>query len=188
MLNLYNEPRVLLIGGAKRNVGKTALTCRLIEKFSVEYEIVGLKIKTIYNNDLKDHGKSSRKEFNEYLIDEEVDINSTEDTGKMLRNGAHRAFIIRSKIEFLNKAVTDFLSKLSLNNFIICESNSLRKVLVPGLYLFIKDHHDDDMKKSARELEPLSDRIVLTNGINHNLNLSEIQIMNNCWVLSDNSL
>ena len=49
-------PQMLLIGGATRNVGKTSLSARIINKFAHE-QVVAIKIKTIYPNDSFFHGK-----------------------------------------------------------------------------------------------------------------------------------
>jgi len=37
-------PNILLVSGNGRNSGKTTLACKIIERFSKDHEITGLKI------------------------------------------------------------------------------------------------------------------------------------------------
>ena len=43
----FENKHLLIVGGAKRDVGKTTLIEKIIMKYSSEYDIVFLKIKTI---------------------------------------------------------------------------------------------------------------------------------------------
>ncbi len=177
------ENNLLLIGGASRNVGKTTFVVKLIEKFAKEYPIVGLKIKTIYEGDDFFHGKDTKPLKSEYRLVEEFDIDSEEDTSKMLRAGARRAFKLKVKSEAILQAFATFKDLLTEPCLIVCESNSLRKVVKPAVYLLIKYKDDTNMKPSAKELEKHADKIVYTDGEKHNFGLKKVKIKKNTWCL-----
>jgi len=178
---LKRQKGLILVGGAKRNVGKTTMVCKIIEHFTKTESIVGLKFKTIYEGDSYFHGKESNQLFSRYLLTEEFDFDSVEDTGKMLSAGAQRAFLLRSKSEYLSEAFSFFLSKLQNTDLIVCESNSLRKIVEPDIYLFIKDKANQNMKPSAVELEKFASKVVYTNGIEHDFEVQQLQIINKEW-------
>ncbi len=178
---MKRETGLLLVGGAKRNVGKTTLVCKIINQFSKDENIIGLKLKTISEGDNYFHGKDSNSVFSKYQLSEEQELDSFEDTGKMLRAGAKRAFLLRSKSEYLFEAFNFFISKLNETDLIICESNSLRKFIEPDLYLFIKNKDNQEMKPSATELEKLANLIIYTDGLKHNFDLNQLKIENHEW-------
>jgi len=181
---LKRQKGLLLIGGAKRNVGKTTFVCKIIKHFSKSNSIVGLKLKTVIEGDNYFHGKSNNSVFADYLLVEELDGNSSEDTGKMLKAGAKRAFLLRARSEFLTVAFSAFLSEIQEDNLIVCESNSLRNSFQPDLYLFIKDKYSSEMKPSAVQLEEIADKLIFTNGKEHDFDIQQLQIENSVWKLS----
>ena len=48
---LIDLPNMLLVGAAGRNAGKTEFTCRLIEIFRQEHEIIAAKITAVDRTD-----------------------------------------------------------------------------------------------------------------------------------------
>ena len=172
---------ILLIGGATRNVGKTAFTCSVIENLSKKHELIALKIKTIYKGDNFFHGKDRNPLNGNYRIIEEKNTSGNEDTERMLKSGAKRVFRIKSKSEFLHEAIQDFFTRISDKNLVICESNSLRTVLKPSVFLLIKLKNSDKIKPSAEKLAPLADKIIYSDGTKHNFDPKNIFIENNEW-------
>ncbi len=172
---------LLLVGGASRNVGKTTLITKIIENFSQNKSIIGLKIKTISDSDNYFHGKDSSKYFEKYLLEEGNHADLNEDAGKMIQAGAKRTFLLRTKSEFLSEAIQFFLSNICESDLIVCESNSLRKYFEPDLYLLIKNENETNMKPSALELENYADKIIITNGTEHDFDINKMQIENNIW-------
>lgn len=169
--------KLLIIGGASRNVGKTALASRIINKFSNEVSIIALKIKTIRKGDNFFHGKDINplKENEPYRITEET-YTGNEDTQRMLTAGANRIFKIKVRQEYLSESFNYFKTKLNSDDFIICESNSLRYVVKPALFLFIKPSYFDEMKPSAIDLVKFADVIIPTDGKKHNFTVSRLKI------------
>jgi hypothetical protein len=176
---------LLMIGGASRNVGKTTLVSNLISHFSKTHKIVGLKIKTISDNDQFFHGSNSQLPFENFSLIEEFELENEKDSSLMLKNGAKRAFRLKVHHTKLLEAFKFFMSQLNDETLIICESNSLRKVIIPDLYFIIKFQNQDNMKTSAIELEKYADKIILTDGFKHNFNPNDIKIEGNKWVLKN---
>lgn len=184
MEDVEKYSNILLIGGATRNVGKTTFTCSVIEKNSAKYTIIALKIKTIYEGDDFFHGKNRNPLIGNYRIIEEKNAGEQEDTERMLKAGANRVFRIKTKSNFLKEAFEDFYAQLAENSFIVCESNSLRNVLKPSIFILIKHKNSEEIKPSAKKLAPLADKIIYTDGIEHDFNAKKIIISNNKWIIS----
>ena len=178
-------PEMLLIGGATRNVGKTSLTVKVIKAFAHE-TVVALKIKTIYPNDTFFHGQKDKVVLEtDYRIIEEINANGTDDTNLMLNAGATRVFRISCKVHAIGEAFDSLIDNyLGTKPYcFICESNSLRKVLTPGVYIMIKHANNSDMKPSATEMEKHADVIIYTDGNSHNFNVDHLSFKNNTWRL-----
>lgn len=180
---LINQNKILLIGGATRNVGKTTFTCSVIKNISKKHEIIGLKIKTIYEGDVFFHGKDRNPLKGNYRIIEETDKTGNEDSMKMLKAGAKKVFRIKAKSEYLKDAFTEFLKQIPKNSFIICESNSLRNIIKPDLFLMIKHKNKNNIKPSAKKLEHLTDKIIYSDGAKYNYDYKAVDIKKNKWTL-----
>lgn len=178
---MIKQAKILLIGGATRNVGKTNFSCSVIEKFSKVHSIIGLKIKTLYDGDNFFHGKDHNPLTGNYRIIEEFDNRGDEDTMRMLKAGAERVFRMKVKSEFISEAFDDFLQQIPEGSFILCESNSLRKVIKPDVFLLIKHKNSNEIKQSAKELEPLANKIIFSDGEKHDFDINKIMIENEQW-------
>jgi hypothetical protein len=55
----------------------------------------------------------------------------------MLRAGATHVYFIRVSDIFVEQALLHFLSKYINNQVIVCESRSLRKLIIPGIFLMM---------------------------------------------------
>ncbi|RMC98886.1 hypothetical protein D9O40_12430, partial [Clostridium autoethanogenum] len=60
-----------------------------------------------------------------------------------------------------------FISQIPENALIVCESNSLRKVVKPGVFVMMKNTKDSQMRKSASEVINQAD-IIIENNFNDN--------------------
>ena len=177
-------PNLLLIGGASRNVGKTTFSCNLIRHFSEkQLNIIALKIKTVYKNDSFFHGKDNFPDGSDYNIIEETDKNSSEDSSKMLKNGARQVFRIRTKNDFIEAAFLELLKKIGSNSIIVSESNSLRQYFKPGIFLMIKHLHSSEIKPSAKRLEKHADRIIFSDGKNFDFAPENLEFIGGEWKL-----
>jgi len=184
---MIKQKKIILIGGATRNVGKTTFSCAVINNLSKKHHLIGLKIKTLYRGDDFFHGKDHNPLSGNYRIIEEFEQNGKEDTMLMLKAGAKQVFRIKAKSEYLNDAFDEFLKQIPKNSFILCESNSLRKIAEPAVFLMIKHKYLTEIKPSAKELEHLADKIIFTDGEKHNFDIKNIIIENEQWSLQNKS-
>jgi hypothetical protein len=134
---------MLMIGSAGANVGKTELACALIKKFNGIANITGIKVTTIKAKD----GQCPRggqgcgvcsSLDGDFQITEETDSNSHKDTARLLAAGAKRVFWLRVMKTHLKDGIATLPDIIGPDAISICESNSLRKVVEPGLFLMVK--------------------------------------------------
>ena len=184
---------MLLIGAAKSNSGKTTFATKLIKRLKEKHTIIGIKITTIHEKD----GKCHKGELScgaccsfkgHFLIHEEEGTEENKDTTRLLQSGAQRVFWIRAHKAYMSDAITTLLEKLKSeagDAMLICESNSLRKVLKPGLFLMVKRKDSSEIKPSAEAVKYLADRIVNFDGEEFDLEPDSIQIVDNIWQTSE---
>jgi hypothetical protein len=128
---------ILLIAGTGRNSGKTSLACAIIQKFSPQFPVIGVKVSPHF------HGKSERlkilKVDSDFNLYQETLIISNKDTSRMLKSGAQKVFYIETKDHNLRNAFEDLLEYIPENIPVVCESPALAKIINPGIFL-ITDH------------------------------------------------
>lgn len=157
--------QMILIGSTGRNSGKTVLAAALIKKWKDLFPISALKITTINQKD----GGCSRGGTgcgacagicNDFELIEETSIRNGKDTSLLLAAGAQQVFWLRSLQSGLREAVSLFLTQIPENTVIICESNSLRKFVEPGLFIMIRNIDDSFVKPTAKEVVGMADLVV----------------------------
>jgi molybdopterin-guanine dinucleotide biosynthesis protein A len=179
---------MLMIGSAGANVGKTELACALLRKFGKTAEIVGIKVTTIKaeNGQCPRGGEGcgvcSSLDGN-FSITEESDTASHKDTSRLLAAGASRVFWLRVLQTHLEEAITGLLAVIGPDTVTICESNSLRKVLKPGLFLIVKRRHLKVWKSSAQQVKQYADRTVVSDGSSFDLDIDEIKLVDGKWIM-----
>jgi molybdopterin-guanine dinucleotide biosynthesis protein A len=181
---------MLMIGAAGTNAGKTQLACALLRKFGRSHDIAGIKVTTIKENDgqCPRGGEgcgvcSSLQE--DFYITQETDKNSEKDTGRLLSAGASRVFWLRVRTEHLQAASTALLRTIGLDAVSICESNSLRHVIEPGLFLMAGHPDLRVWKTSARQVKAWADRIVTAQRGTFDLDLDRMKLMEGKWQLQE---
>jgi molybdopterin-guanine dinucleotide biosynthesis protein A len=179
---------MLMIGSAGTNVGKTELACALLRKFSKNWDIVGIKVTTIQDKD----GQCPRggegcgvcsSLDGIYCITEETDSNSGKDTSRLLAEGARQVFWLRVLKKHLSEGLNALLDAIGPNAVSICESNSLRQVIEPGLFLMVKSSDLKAWKSSARQVKKHADRIVISNGRSFDFDTDQIKLVDGKWSL-----
>ncbi len=188
MLKLNN---MLIIGAAGRNVGKTELACKLIDKYRQSNKVTGIKVTTVHKRDGKcpRGGEgcgvcSSLKE--DYCITEETDLSLGKDTSRLLAAGANKVFWLRVMKSHLTEGVTALLNNIDAHDVLICESNSLRQVVQPGLFLLVKNKDSEQYKASATTVKDYADRIIHfdSNNYEHDIDINKITFKDNIWKLN----
>lgn len=153
-------PQLVLIGAAGRNSGKTLLACDVISAYAKLHPVYALKIISIDRAGEECHRGSEgcgicTKLSGDFELREETGENTGKDTARMLQAGAHRAFLLRSLKSRMLEAFIDFLSLVPKDGLIVCESNSLRLCVQPGVFLFAGTA--GDIKPSARAVAGYAD-------------------------------
>jgi len=189
MIKLDN---MLMIGSAGANTGKTELACALIKKFSKSTGIVGIKVTTIKARDGQcprggqGCGVCSSLEGN-FCITEETNCNSGKDTARLLAAGASRVFWLRVLKEHLSEGAAVLLDVTGPDVISICESNSLRHVVEPGLFLMVKSRNLRVLKDSAQQVKEYADAIVTSNGNTFDFNIDRIKLTDGKWLIQQNA-
>jgi molybdopterin-guanine dinucleotide biosynthesis protein A len=181
---------MLMIGSSGANTGKTRLACAILGRFAKKHNIVGIKVTTIKEKDGQcprggeGCGVCSSLEGN-FCITEEFNKNSGKDTSRLLSAGAGRVFWIQALKDHLSEAITAMLDVIGYETVSICESNSLRQVIEPGLFLMVRKNDSDFWKSSARSVRKYADRIVVSVGNGFDLDLNRIKLVDGRWNLME---
>ena len=179
-----------MIGSAGANVGKTELACSLIKRIGKTTDITGIKVTTIRAKD----GQCPRggqgcgvctSVDGDFDIMEEADSNSEKDTARLLAAGAKRVFWLRVMKQSLEEGLTTLLDIIGPDAVSICESNSLRQVVEPGLFLMVKGRDSKTWKSSARDVKKYADRIVVAGPRGFDCDLDRIKLMSGKWALQE---
>jgi hypothetical protein len=142
-------PRLLLIGAATRNAGKTTLSCRVIERFR-DRGIVAVKATIHRGEEATGH----------YSVTRELGDHEDKDTGRLFAAGASAVYWLRADERSIERALVELFALVPPDAPILCESNSLRHFVMPGLFLFVQRRGEAEMKETARAVLPFADRVV----------------------------
>jgi molybdopterin-guanine dinucleotide biosynthesis protein len=171
-----------MVGGHTRNIGKTSVVEGIIRAMT-NLQWTAVKITQFGHGVCSVNGESCGCTVNEhqYAISDEHSTNSGTDTSRFLAAGAHRVLWVRTKQGELFTALPALRAEIENDDFVIVESNSLRRFIKPDVYIQVIDQSNRDFKSSAQEFFDLSDAYVLTSntdsaGEKQNLSVSELLI------------
>jgi hypothetical protein len=145
------EPRVLVIGGHSRNIGKTALVVDLIRAFP-EAAWTAVKI-TQYGHGIcanNVEGCGCAPGEHTVALDAEFERSNHTDTSRFLVAGAAHSLWLRAKSGRLAEAMPLLRERLAGAGNVILESNTVLQFLRPALYLVVLDPAQEDFKPSAQ--------------------------------------
>lgn len=182
------RPNVVIIGAASRNVGKTELACELIRRTSAWRRVVGIKVTAVNGGETAcprgGAGCGVCSSLREpYLITTEDCVEGDKDTARMLRAGAGEVLWLRVQRDHLEEGVRDLLSRVPEDVLVICESNSVRAVLEPGLFLVVRRQGDPSVKPSCASVLDHADRILEFTGAGWDLDPNQIVVTPDGWAL-----
>jgi hypothetical protein len=164
-------PNILLVAGNGRNVGKTHLACGIIRQLSQKEGVVGVKISAHFHP--VDKGKVIVQKEDFKIIEE--DQITQKDSSLLLQAGAKKVYFVMANQPNLDQAFL-YLNEILPKTAIVCESGGLHEYINPGLFLFVKRKGDRNIKKHLLKYHPV---IVENDGVNFNLNISNIKFSNN---------
>jgi len=177
--------KIIIIGATARHSGKTELASAIIKTFSKKEKITGIKISTVIDGDTSFHGNIENLN-SKFIITKNTSANTNKSTDRMLTAGAFEAFLVHSKAEYLDEALIQLVSMIDKNSFIVCESNSLRKSVIPDVFIMIKNT-TQPLKDSTTSVIKYADLIIDSNGKEFsNFDLSSITIENGQWAINNN--
>jgi molybdopterin-guanine dinucleotide biosynthesis protein A len=187
--NMINAPQMFMLGSTGRNSGRIEFACATIEKFCEIHKVVGVKVTVVKEAD----GKCSRKcndcgvctdlETN-FVITREDDEGRGKDTERMAAAGASNVYWLRvRREEHLHEGISELLQRIDKDAFIVCESNSLRAVVNPGIFLIFSHHGDRSNKGSTQAVRQHMDRLVSFDDVGFDLDLGDIAITSSEWTL-----
>lgn len=184
------KSNILIIGSSGRNTGKTEFACRIIEKQSTRIEIFAVKVIPVDKNEVSCHrGDEScglcDSLSGDYEIINEKTTDSNKDTSRMLKAGAKKAYLLLVDRNYLSEGINAILRIIPDNALIVIESNSIRKVIDPGLFIVIKRSMSNSVKQSCAEVIEFADKIIEFNNIDWDFHPDKVLLQNNRWVINE---
>lgn len=158
-------PTMILVGSTARHIGKTELSSRLIEALRSRGKVIGVKVTTIRDRrETCPRGGDGcgvcSSVSGDFEVQEETDPNGDKDTSRLLRAGAARVFWLKVMRDALAEGFEALAARLDRDAVIVAESNSLRHVVRPGLFLMVEDRASEGIKPTACEVMPFVDLTV----------------------------
>ena len=185
---MIQASHVLVVGSSGRNSGKTLFVSALIRKFRDVAPIVGAKVTAIAQRDgacpRGGGGCGVCTSFEgTYSITEEGVGAGRKDTERLAAAGAQRVYWLRVLKDYLEEGARALLECAGPHALIICESNSLRTVMEPGLFFMLQPQGVNAMKRSASQVRRCADRLVIFDGQGFDFDLDDIRIVDGRWAL-----
>ena len=156
--------KLVMVGGHTRNIGKTSVVEGIISA-TPELNWTAAKITQF------GHGICSMDcepcacavSEHQFSITEERRCDTGTDTARFLAAGARRSLWVRTKQGELLTALPLFRKKIADDEFVIVESNSLRRFINPAAYIQVLDPSKPDFKLSAQQFFDMTDAYVFVN-------------------------
>ncbi len=187
---MLSRPDFLIIGASGRNTGKTEFACKLIAKYTNSYNVYGIKVTTIDKNEgrcprgSKSCGVCDSLE-GDYAITEETDPTSGKDTSRMLQAGAQKVLWLKVDSRHIASGTKALKEMIPENTIVICESNSLRTELEPGIFLVIRNNNDKSIKRSCANVINYADKVITFDNMSWDFSPDRILIKNNEWIIRE---
>jgi len=182
-------PRLLLVGAAGRNAGKTELAATVIRTLSAHTDVVGVKVTTVHErNGLCPRGGvgcgvCSALDEPWVITEESLPLPGAapKDTQRLLLAGARQVLWLRVVAEALADGAAALLDRLPPGLPVVCESNSLRRVVEPGLFVVVRRAGSRKTKPSCREVLHHADVEITSDGSTFDLPPTELTLVDGRW-------
>ena len=148
-------PKMILVTGDGRNVGKTTFCMQIIRKLSTKAEVIAIKT-TPHRHGLTE-GLEIIAKTDEYTVALEKGVHQ-KDSALLLQAGAGKVYLIMADQQHIGMAFSH-ISEQVQHKICVAESGSLAAYIQPGFFFFIKDHTGEIKKSQYLELKP----VVVTN-------------------------
>jgi hypothetical protein len=155
--------QMVLIGATGRNSGKTTLALQIIHAFKDTLPVVAFKLITIRNQgDICPRGGQGCGICQGLKGSFDITLETgtgTKDTMLLKKAGANQVYLIRAYKENLREALEEALKLLPKDSLILCESNSVRLVAEPALFVMIQST-SSSIKPTAEAVMEYADVIL----------------------------
>ncbi len=184
---MIKMPNMIMIGAAGKNAGKTTLASQIIHNFKENYDIIAVKITIICDDGAFFDGRTAVRVENlnnGYLITGETDLKSPKDTSRLLRAGAKKVYWLKAIQNHIMDGFNDIMRKIPDDAPIVCESNTLRNHVEPGVFVIVKNSDSNAIKQSAQKVWKYADKIVRFDNEEFDFNIDEILIRDGKWIIN----
>jgi molybdopterin-guanine dinucleotide biosynthesis protein A len=187
---MIKKPNFIILGATGRNTGKTEFACRLIERFSITHAVYGVKAIAIK----RDEGACPRggtgcgvcsSLSSDFEIVEETTAGNIKDTQRMLEAGAKKVFMLKVFKDSLRKGVDALMEHLPESAMVVCESNTLRNVIEPGLFFVIKNMAEKTIKPSCAAVVQHASKIIEFSNMSWDFPPDRVHIKDNAWLVRE---
>ncbi|HKP87396.1 MAG TPA: hypothetical protein VJZ26_14930 [Blastocatellia bacterium] len=154
--------KLVMVGGHTRNIGKTSVVEGILRAMP-EMIWTAVKITQFGHGVCSLDGEACECAVAEhqFSISEERKKDSGTDTSRFFAAGARRSLWVRTMQGDLLSALPALKQQIASDEFVIVESNSLRRFLKPTLYLQVLDLSNPDFKASAQNYFDMADAYVI---------------------------
>ena len=185
---MIKKKNFIIIGAAGRNVGKTEFACKLIADYAKSANVIGVKITTINDKNEKCPRGGNGCDvcsslIGNYCITEEIAGPKGKDTVRMLNAGAEKVYWVQVLKEHLREGIENLLKLIPDTACVVCESNSSRLVLEPGIFIVIKEKNVDNIKPSCKNIIHYANKIIEFKNNNWDIQPEEFYFENKIWSL-----
>lgn len=160
---LLQARQMVLIGATGRNSGKTTLALQIIHAFKNTLPVVAFKLITIRNHgDICPRGGQGCGICQGLKGSFDITLETgtgTKDTMVLKKAGANQVYLIRAYKENLREALEEALKLVPKDALILCESNSVRLVAEPALFVMIQST-SSSIKPTAEAVMEYADVIL----------------------------
>jgi len=187
-VDMISIPSMLMIGAAHRNAGKTGFACEVIRRHGAAHPITAVKVTCVPAQQgvcpRGGEGCGACASLDgAFCLSEEKQTDSPKDTSRLLRAGAARVLWLRVRPEHLVAGAEALAQAVPPGTLTVCESNSLRQVIEPGVFLVTRRLDDPSLKASCAAVAHLADRIMIFHGDGWDLSPARVAIEAGRWVL-----
>jgi hypothetical protein len=102
----------------------------------------------------------------------------------MAQAGAEKVFWLRVLKEHLDEGVSALLDQIPEDSAVICESNSARLVLQPGVFIVVKQKGESVIKPSCGDVMEHADAVVQFDGKDWDFQPSRVMFTGDRWCVA----
>lgn len=154
---------MIIVGGSHRQSGKTDVACQIIKKLVKKGSVVCLKVCCHDPSDARD--LKADFTLDDYWLVKEEPSEGTKSTDKMYAIGASAVYRLIVMKDALQEAFKLFLEEVEQDKMVVCESNSLRELVEPAMFVFVDKKSEDKEKYSSARVRKFADVIIKNDGV-----------------------